>query len=135
MSKPLRGTIQNWKEHVWDASMGEVVVMGNIFGDEGRFEDGTFIRTSAIVKLDYENKKLETLNSVYTLGKEYGGVNLESLASLPSLLRRTYMDRPDLPDDMYYYSPTYGISGLLLYNYEESDKSLRERYLKLQTNK
>ena len=70
--KPFRGTIENWKEHVWDASMGEVVVMGNIFGDEDRFEDGTFIRTSAIVKLDYENKKLETLNSVYTLGKEYG---------------------------------------------------------------
>ena len=72
MNKPFRGTIQNWKEHVWDASMGEVVVMGNIFGDEDRFEDGTSIRTSAIVKLDYENKKLETLNSLYDLGKEYG---------------------------------------------------------------
>lgn len=71
-AKPLRGKIENWKEHVWDASMAEVVVMGNIFGDEDRFEDGTFIRTSAIVKLDYENNKLETLNSMYDLGKGYG---------------------------------------------------------------
>jgi hypothetical protein len=70
-NKPFRGTIDNWKVHVWCASMDESVVVGNIFGDEDRFEDGAFIRTSAIVKIDYENKKLETLNSVYCLGKEY----------------------------------------------------------------
>ena len=71
-TKPFRGVIQNWKVVDWCYSTGEKVVKGNIFGDEDRFEDGTFIRTSAIVKLDYENKKLETLNSLYDLGKEYG---------------------------------------------------------------
>lgn len=71
-TKPFRGVIQIWKVVDYCKSTGEKVVTGNIFGDEDRFEDGTFIRTSAIVKLDYENKKLETLNSVYELGKEYG---------------------------------------------------------------
>lgn len=72
MSKKFRGAIENWKVVDWCKSTGEKVVTGNIFSDEDRFEDGTFIRTSAIVKLDYENNKLETLNSIYDLGKEYG---------------------------------------------------------------
>ena len=68
-TKPFRGTIENWK--VFDFFGGsDKVATGNIFGDD-RFEDGKFIRTSAIVKLDYENNKLETLNSIYELGKEY----------------------------------------------------------------
>ena len=71
-TKPFRGVIENWKVVDWCKSTGEKVVTGAIFGDEDRFEDGTFIRTSAIVKLDYENKKLETLNSLYDLGKECG---------------------------------------------------------------
>jgi len=70
-TKPFRGVIEDWKVHVWCASMDESVVIGNIFGDEDRFEDGTFIRTSAIIHLDYEDKKLETVNSVYALGKGY----------------------------------------------------------------
>jgi hypothetical protein len=70
-TKPFRGVIENWKVVDYCYSTGEQVVTGRIFGDEDRFEDGTFIRTSAIVKIDYENKRLETLNSIYTLGKEY----------------------------------------------------------------
>lgn len=70
-TKPFRGTINNWRVLDYCYSTGEQVVVGNIFGDEDRFEDGTLIRTSSIVKLDYENNKLETLNSIYDLGKEY----------------------------------------------------------------
>lgn len=69
-TKPFRGLLQNWKADYW-YSTGEQVVTGNLFWGD-RFEDGTFIRTSAIVKLDYENSRLETLNSLYELGKEYG---------------------------------------------------------------
>ncbi len=68
-TKPFRGLLQNWKELT--GVMFGVGIGGNIFGDE-RFEDGKYIFTSDVVKLDYENKKLETLNSVYELGKEYG---------------------------------------------------------------
>lgn len=69
-TKPFRGVLENWK--VFDFFGGsDKVATGNIFGDGDRFEDGTYIRTSAIVKLDYENNKLETLNSIYELGKEY----------------------------------------------------------------
>ena len=64
-TKPFRGTINNWRVLDYCCSTGEQVVVGNIFGDEGkfedRFEDGTFIRTLAIVKLDYENNKLENI--------------------------------------------------------------------------
>lgn len=68
-AKPFRGKIENWKELT--GVMFGVGIGGNIFGDE-RFEDGKYIFTSDVVKLDYENMKLETLNSVYELGKEYG---------------------------------------------------------------
>lgn len=68
-TKPFGGLLQNWKELT--GVMFGVGIGGNIFGDE-RFEDGKYIFTSDVVKLDYENKKLETLNSVYELGKEYG---------------------------------------------------------------
>lgn len=43
--------------------------------------------------------------------------------------RKTWMDKPDLPEDYYNYCPHYGLSGMLLWNYEESDKSFRERIL------
>lgn len=67
LDKPFRGTLQNWKELSYLRGVG---IGGNIFGDD-RCEDGKYIFTSEIVKLDYENNKLETLNSLYDLGKEY----------------------------------------------------------------
>jgi len=71
-TKPFRGRIENWKvDSLYALSSGEQCIIGKIFGDEDKFEDGTFIRTSAIIQLDYEDKKLETINSIYELGKEY----------------------------------------------------------------
>lgn len=69
VTKPYRGVIENWRVVDWCYSTGQKVVSGFLFGDD-RYEDGTSIRTSEVVKLDYENKKLETLNSMYDLGKE-----------------------------------------------------------------
>ncbi len=53
--------------------------------------------------------------------------HLDKLSGLPTIVRKNWMDEPDLPEDEYVYSPTYGISGALLYNWEESDKSFRKR--------
>jgi hypothetical protein len=66
--KPFRGKLENWKELT--GVIHGIGLGGNIFGDD-RFEDGKYIFTSEVVKLDYENNKLETLNSLYDLGKEY----------------------------------------------------------------
>lgn len=64
MNKVYGGRIENWSElcgSVW----------GNLYDDPNkRFQDGTDIRTSRIVYLDYENNKLETLNTIYDLGKQ-----------------------------------------------------------------
>lgn len=68
-SKPLCGTLENWRLVDWCKSKGDQVVCGWLYGDD-RFEDGTEIRTSGIVKLDRENNTLETRNSIYKLGKE-----------------------------------------------------------------
>jgi hypothetical protein len=68
MEKKYGGTLQNWG--IIDLFGGYMLVMGNIFGDTtDRWEDGKLIRTSQVVKIDYENNKLETLNSFYDLGK------------------------------------------------------------------
>ncbi len=53
--------------------------------------------------------------------------HLDKLSGLPTIVRKNWIDEPDLPEDEYVYSPTYGISGALLYNWEESDKSFRKR--------
>lgn len=45
-----------------------IYVVGYIYNDEkGRFEDGTLITTSAVKRIDFENKVVETLNSTYYL--------------------------------------------------------------------
>ena len=52
---------------------GNKVAQGCIFNDEkGRFEDGTYIHTSSIVKEFEEDEKhfIETKNSVYELRGE-----------------------------------------------------------------
>lgn len=66
--KPFAGTIENW--YITDSlfSTGKLV-NGNLFGDPmKRFEEGAFIHTSLVVKLDEEKGLLETRNSLYSLG-------------------------------------------------------------------
>lgn len=55
---------------------------------------------------------------------------LDQLAEINHVCRMTWMDEPKhLNKDDYIYNPTYSIlnPAILLYNYEESDISLRER--------
>lgn len=45
---------------------GVVVMFGYIYNDiKGRFDDGTFIHTSRVLKIDFVNGICETENSVY----------------------------------------------------------------------
>lgn len=45
---------------------GSRVAVGQIYNDvKGRFKDGTTIRTSEIVYVDYEFRKIFTQNTVY----------------------------------------------------------------------
>lgn len=55
------------------------------------------------------------------------GKMLEKIASIPYITRQVWMEEPNIPKWKYKYSPYYGYSGLLLWNYEETDKSLRQR--------
>lgn len=59
-------------------------------------------------------------------------MNIEEISKLQHCSRTNWIDRPDILEDCFFYKPTYGISGALLYNYEESDKSFRERIIKQQ---
>ncbi len=63
LNKKYGGIIQNWY------SFG-TTVYGNLHNDpQERFEDGSFIHTSKVIKFDQENKKIETLNTLYDLGE------------------------------------------------------------------
>ena len=70
--KKYGGKLENWKVVDWCNSLGETVVYGKLYNDPaGRFPDGEVVRTSYVVKLDYENNKLETKNTIYDLGKPW----------------------------------------------------------------
>lgn len=58
--------LKNWTvENRWD---GNVVLCGEIYNDEkGRFEDGTNIRTSRVLFIDFENRVARTQNAIYNL--------------------------------------------------------------------
>jgi hypothetical protein len=66
--KKYGGKIEQW----YVIQHGDVsLVWGNLYNDPGRrFGEGAFIHTSKVVKLDIENKKVETLNTIYDLGNE-----------------------------------------------------------------
>ena len=69
--KKYGGKLENWKVVDWCKSTGETVVHGNLHDDPNqRFPEGTEVRTSSVIHLDYENMKLETSNTVYDLGVE-----------------------------------------------------------------
>jgi hypothetical protein len=68
--KRIGGLLEDWSYHCWDKSQELYVVYANVYGDTD-WEEGFYIRTSAVVKLDEENSVLETRNTIYKLGKKY----------------------------------------------------------------
>lgn len=68
--KRIGGMLENWSLHCWNKSTETYVVYGNIFGDPDWYE-GMYLRTSAVVKVDEENGTVETMNTIYKLGKKY----------------------------------------------------------------
>ena len=52
---------------------------------------------------------------------------LDKLAECTPVTRKVWMNKPNIQSWKFRHSPTYGTTGLLLYNYEETDAALRER--------
>ena len=80
MSKPVRGTFRRWSLREFtipqkeldkrfpDRGAKPMAIGGYVYDDPtGKWDDGQWVRTSFIVKLDYKNKRVETLNSIYYL--------------------------------------------------------------------
>lgn len=64
MSKENKGRLEDW----WiDNNLRGGVVNGRVYGHP-TFKDGVNIRTSTIVDFLDDNNKVETRNSIYTLG-------------------------------------------------------------------
>lgn len=58
--------LKYWK--ILRANDADVVIVGDIYNDiKKRFENGTTIQTSKVLKIDFVNGICETLNSVYHL--------------------------------------------------------------------
>jgi hypothetical protein len=68
--KRIGGMLENWSLHCWNKSTETYAVYGNIFGDPDWYE-GMYLHTLAVVKLDEENGTVETMNTIYKLGKKY----------------------------------------------------------------
>jgi len=62
MDKPYKGRIDNWYKREYADGF---IIVGIPVGHP-KFVD--FIYTSKVVKLDEENNKVETMNSLYDLG-------------------------------------------------------------------
>lgn len=56
--------LENWKKSTFHNSL-----TGYVTGHP-KLEDGDLITTSKILNLDEENNTVETLNTIYTLGKK-----------------------------------------------------------------
>ena len=69
MTKRTGGTIENWSIVDYFGS-GRNVIVGDVYGDSN-WSEGFAIRTSEIVKIAEDNSEVETLNTVYKLGKPY----------------------------------------------------------------
>ena len=62
--------LKDWGIRFYAFDGGYITVAGAIYNDiKKRFEDGTRIQTSRVVKIDFANGIVETLNSVYHLDK------------------------------------------------------------------
>ena len=61
-----RSTITEWQIV---PMYGCYVLTGQIMND-ARFDNGTFVRTSKLVRVDFEKKEAETLNTIYQLSTE-----------------------------------------------------------------
>lgn len=69
MSKRIGGTIENWRIIDYFGNSSDVIV-GTVYGDDN-WPDGFYLRTSLIVNISEDKTEVETLNTVYKLGKPY----------------------------------------------------------------
>lgn len=70
MAKKYGGRLENWSYTNYH-STGRETFYGNLYDDPSkRWEDGCSIHTSLVVHWDKETNQIETLNSIYDLGKE-----------------------------------------------------------------
>lgn len=69
IKQPETNLLKNWEVKFYDkADKKYITVVGDVYNDiKHRFEDGACIETSRIVKIDFANGIVETLNSVYHL--------------------------------------------------------------------
>jgi hypothetical protein len=68
--KKPRAFIDQWV--VRENTLGEKWLEGKIDGHERQFQFiATIQSTSAIIREDYANNEVETLNTIYTLGKQF----------------------------------------------------------------
>lgn len=62
------GRIENWALCDYYNDKTTFVVYGDIYGDD-KWSSSADLRTSCIVKLDIEKSEVETLNTIYKLGR------------------------------------------------------------------
>jgi hypothetical protein len=68
MEEKPRVRIENWKIVEWVWVDGVEVLVGRCY-DHPLIQDGELIRTSEVVKKDFDNNIVETKNTIYLLGK------------------------------------------------------------------
>lgn len=64
-----KARLENWhlRSNGFD---GETRLHGQVYGHP-RFKDGDAVITSKLINKDWKNNLVETLNTIYTLGKQY----------------------------------------------------------------
>jgi hypothetical protein len=112
--KKQGGRLENWYVVPTNRGGDNKIVWGNIF-DDARFNKGAFIHTSLVESLDVENSILETLNTIYTLGKKSDRAD-----EIWQDVLNSFKPRVQLPIPMFWIKEEYLTDVPVTFSYLES---------------
>lgn len=94
MNKRQGGRLNNWYKFACSPDGSDFVVKGQVSGDD-KWDEGEYLTTSLVMRINENDNTIETLNTIYTLGDKHPEHTERWNKSVQSLVPWVELDIPE----------------------------------------
>ena len=100
-SKRQGGKLNNWYKFACCPDGSDFVIKGQVSGDD-KWDEGEYLTTSLVMRVNENDNTIETLNTIYTLGNKHPEHTERWNKSVQSLVPWVELDIPEFKIDLEY---------------------------------